>query len=703
MTRGATERPVVIEVRGLEKSFRIPEHRVDSLKERATIRCAGHVPRAPRAARDVSFDVRQGEFFGIVGRNGSGKSTLLKIMSSIYRADAGRIRMAGRLAPFIELGVGFNPELTSRENVVLNGVMMGLGRREARRRLDAVLEFAELAEFADLKLKNYSSGMMVRLAFAVMVQADADIMLIDEVLAVGDAAFAQKCMDVFRERRRAGKTLVLVTHDMATVQTLCDRAMLIDDGELRYIGEPEETALRYYRMNFARRRAAGGRRPAASRDVNARVVHAGLEGRASRSRTSSRACRSWSTSCSRRRARSTARSFSFHLRQRAGTWCSASPRRLEERVGRAGARVRHGGPDREPAACPGATRRRLHPRGRHQGHMTRAGAPAAATSSSTARRRPARHGRAAGRDRAGAGGGRVSDAPAELRDVAGPSALGGGWRRALELLYLIAATDFKQHYFGTALGYLWSIARPLMLFGVLLAVFTQVFRLGSDVPHYPVLLLLNIVLFGFFQEATGAAVTSIVVQEGVVRKTQFPRLVIPLAVVLTSLFNLGLNLVVVFVFILAFGVTPAWTWLLLPVLVAALIVITTAVSMIVSSLFPRFRDLAIIWSVLSTVLFYASPVLYPIDKVPGTLRDVILVNPLAPLLELARKWILDPDAPGPGERRRRLAGAAAGGRDLRRDLRAGGLAVRPRGAADRRGALRSWGSAPAARSRSWRC
>jgi ABC-2 type transport system permease protein len=241
----------------------------------------------------------------------------------------------------------------------------------------------------------------------------------------------------------------------------------------------------------------------------------------------------------------------------------------------------------------------------------------------------------------------VSDARLELRDVAGPSALGGGWRRSLELLYLIAATDFKKHYLGTALGYLWSIARPLMLFGVLLAVFTQVFRLGSDVEHYPVLLLLNIVLFGFFQEATGAAVTSIVAQEGVVRKTQFPRLVIPLAVVLTSLFNLGLNLIVVFVFILAFGVTPAWTWLLLPVVVAALVVITTAVSMIVSSLFPRFRDLAIIWSVLSTVLFYASPVLYPIDKVPGTLRDVFLVNPLAPLLELARKWIIDPDAPGP--------------------------------------------------------
>jgi ABC-2 type transport system permease protein len=250
----------------------------------------------------------------------------------------------------------------------------------------------------------------------------------------------------------------------------------------------------------------------------------------------------------------------------------------------------------------------------------------------------------------------VSDAPAPLRDVPGPSALGGGWRRALELLYLIAAIDFKKHYFGTALGYVWSIARPLMLFGVLLAVFTQVFRLGSEVPHYPVLLLLNIVLFSFFQEATGIAVTSIVGQEGVVRKTQFPRLVIPLAVVLTSLFNLGLNLVVVLVFLLASGVTPMWTWLLAPFLLAGLIAITTAVSMIVSSLYPRFRDLAIIWTVLSTVLFYASPVLYPLEKVPGTLRDVFLLNPLAILLELARKWIVDPDAPGPAA----LAGGWAG-------------------------------------------
>lgn len=234
-----------------------------------------------------------------------------------------------------------------------------------------------------------------------------------------------------------------------------------------------------------------------------------------------------------------------------------------------------------------------------------------------------------------------------LREVRGPSALGGGWRRSIELMTLIAVTDFKRTYFGTVLGYFWSVLRPLMLFGVLLAVFTQVFRVGPQVNNYPVLLLFNIVLFGFFQEATLTAVNSIVAQESVVRKTQFPRLVIPLAVVLTTLFNLGLNLVVVFVFILAFGVTPAWTWLLFPVVLMLLTTITVAMSMILSSLFPRFRDTQIIWAVFSTVLFYGTPVLYPLEAVHGVLRDALLLNPLTPLLELARKWIIDPTAPGP--------------------------------------------------------
>jgi ABC-2 type transport system permease protein len=246
----------------------------------------------------------------------------------------------------------------------------------------------------------------------------------------------------------------------------------------------------------------------------------------------------------------------------------------------------------------------------------------------------------------------ASEQDPQLRDVPGPSALGGGWRRSLELLYLIAVTDFKKTYFGTVLGYLWSLARPLMLFGILLAVFTKVFHLPGKVEHYPVFLLFGIVLFTFFQEATGMAVGSIVAHEAVVRKTQFPRLVIPISVVLTSLFNLGLNLIVAFIFILAFGVSPAWTWLLLSVVLLALFFITTAVSMIVSALYPRYRDVQIIWMVASTALFYGTPVLYPISVVSGRLRDFVALNPLSPIFELAQRWIIhptDPPIPWPWE------------------------------------------------------
>jgi ABC-2 type transport system ATP-binding protein len=249
--------PPVIQVEDLHKSFRIPKQRVDSLKERVVRPFATREYRELRALDGVSFEIHQGEFFGIVGRNGSGKSTLLKLLASIYRADSGTIRMAGRLAPFIELGVGFNPELTARENIVLNGVMVGLTPDETRGRIDSVLEFAELEEFANLKLKNYSSGMLVRLAFSVMMEADADILLIDEVLAVGDAAFQQKCADAFRDMKAAGKTIILVTHEMTTVERYCHRAMLIDDGHIQHIGDPGDVGRHYLQLNFEEASEAG--------------------------------------------------------------------------------------------------------------------------------------------------------------------------------------------------------------------------------------------------------------------------------------------------------------------------------------------------------------------------------------------------------------------------------------------------------------
>jgi ABC-2 type transport system permease protein len=242
----------------------------------------------------------------------------------------------------------------------------------------------------------------------------------------------------------------------------------------------------------------------------------------------------------------------------------------------------------------------------------------------------------------------VSAREAQLRVVRGPSALGGGARRFFDLLWLIATTEFKRVYFGTVLGYLWSLIRPLALFGVLLFVFTKVLRVGSGLPYYPVLLLLGIVLFTFFQESTSSAVTSVVTQEGVVRKTQFPRLVIPLANVLTGAFNLGLNLVVVFVFILAWGVDPTWTWLLFPFCVLALVILTAAMSMALSVLYVRFRDVAIIWVVASQMLFYATPILYPLGKggfEDATVAKYLMINPLAVIFEQVRVWVLEPEAP----------------------------------------------------------
>ncbi len=246
-----------------------------------------------------------------------------------------------------------------------------------------------------------------------------------------------------------------------------------------------------------------------------------------------------------------------------------------------------------------------------------------------------------------------------LHEVRGPSALGGGARRFFDLLWLISVTEFRRVYFGTVLGYLWSLIRPLMLFGVLLFVFTQIFKLGSGLENYPVLLLLGIVQYTFFQEATTNAVTSVATQEGVVRKTQFPRLVIPLATVITAAFNFVLNLIVVLAFLLAWGIDPTWTWLLFPVAFGFLFVLTAAMSMALSVLYVRFRDVAIIWTVVAQMLFYATPILYPLG-VAGlnspSIEKWLMLNPLAVIFEQVRVWMLgEPAEIAP------TAAAAAGG------------------------------------------
>jgi ABC-type polysaccharide/polyol phosphate transport system ATPase subunit len=246
------DRPAAITVGGVSKTFRLPRQRYSTFKERALHPLRSREIDELRALDDVSITIAQGEFFGIVGRNGSGKSTLLKCLAGIYDADGGTLAVEGRLSPFIELGVGFNPELTARDNVVINAVLLGLSRREARRRFDDIIAFAELEEFVDLKLKNYSSGMHVRLAFAVATQADAEVLLIDEVLAVGDAAFQQKCFEQFQRLKVAGCTIVFVTHDMRAVERFCDRAMLLERGQVVDVGEPHKIARAYNEINFGR-------------------------------------------------------------------------------------------------------------------------------------------------------------------------------------------------------------------------------------------------------------------------------------------------------------------------------------------------------------------------------------------------------------------------------------------------------------------
>jgi ABC-2 type transport system ATP-binding protein len=244
---------LAIEVRGLRKTFWIPGAGPDTLKERVLHPFTIPSTRELKVLRDVSFEVERGEFFGVTGRNGSGKSTLLKLLASIYRADGGRIRVAGTIAPVIELGVGFQPEMTAKDNVILNALMLGLTPTEAKRRFDAVIEFAELRDFVDLKLKNYSSGMRARLAFAIATQAEADILLLDEVLAVGDPPFQRRCQETFDELKRTRRsTVVLVTHAMSNIERYCDRAMLLERGRIEHLGSPSRIAASYAEIQSSR-------------------------------------------------------------------------------------------------------------------------------------------------------------------------------------------------------------------------------------------------------------------------------------------------------------------------------------------------------------------------------------------------------------------------------------------------------------------
>lgn len=242
---------VVVRADSVTKTFRIPTQASSGIKQKIINLFKGIKGyREFTPLRDVSFEVRKGDFFGIVGRNGSGKSTLLKIISGIYNPTSGSVEIDGSLVPFIELGVGFNPELSGRENVYLNGALLGFSHDEVTAMYEDIVDFAEIGDFMEEKLKNYSSGMQVRLAFSIAIKAEGDILILDEVLAVGDAAFQQKCYDYFEKLKDDKKTVILVTHDMASVQRFCNRALILDKGEMKLIGDPQEVADLYREENI---------------------------------------------------------------------------------------------------------------------------------------------------------------------------------------------------------------------------------------------------------------------------------------------------------------------------------------------------------------------------------------------------------------------------------------------------------------------
>jgi ABC-type polysaccharide/polyol phosphate transport system ATPase subunit/ABC-type polysaccharide/polyol phosphate export permease len=501
-----------ISVSEASKTFRLPHQLYITLKERLAHPFRRYSYDALDALHDVTFDVGRGEFLGVVGPNGSGKSTLLRCVAGIYALDSGEINVDGRVSPFIELGAGFTDELAARDNVVVNCIMLGLSRREAEKRFDEIVALAELEEFIDLPIKNYSSGMRARLGFAIAIQTDAPVLLVDEVLAVGDASFQEKCFVQFERAKASGRTTLLVTHDMAVIERFCDRALLLDRGRLLDIGEPRRIAAGYEAL------ATGG------------------------------------------------------------------------------------GAIRVPRAAPPPT----------------------------------------------------SDLPRATRHLGrahlkAPAAIGNDARGFLALVKALAEIQFKVHYLGSALGYLWSVLRPLMMFGVLYFILTRVLSVGTGVRHFPLYLLTSLVLWTFFGEATSSAVTCLVNGRGLLRKARFPRLAVPLSAILSALINLGINLLVVFVFIIASGVTPRVSWLELPLLVLFLAVLATGIGTLLSALYARFRDVAQIWAVALQMLFYTTPILYVAGRFPESVQSVLAANPLAVVFTQARHALIDPAAPSAAE------------------------------------------------------
>jgi ABC-type polysaccharide/polyol phosphate transport system ATPase subunit/ABC-type polysaccharide/polyol phosphate export permease len=506
---------------GVWKTFRLPYDRPYTLKQRVLHPHRSRAARKLDALRDVTFGVEPGEFFGVIGRNGSGKSTLLKCLAGIYIPNRGEVAVKRRVSPFIELGVGFNPELTALDNVIVNASLLGIPPSVARQRFPAIIRFAELEEFVDLKLKNYSSGMFVRLGFAAAIQADADIYLVDEVLAVGDAHFQEKCFEVFRRMKQTGKTVIFVTHDLNAVAEFCDRSLLLERGEVAAIGHPGDVIQTYRDHDAAEERAERARQAAEEQDGQ-RAPQAAL--------------------------------------------------------------VQHPAALVEPEAFPTT--------------------PASTT----------------------------------------PSV---GWKHFLYVTATLSASEFKLRYFGSFLGYLWTFLRPMIAFGVLYLVFTEIFKFGGDVPHYALMLLLGIVLHTFFADATMSALPSLVQRESLLRKVAFPRAAIPIAVSMTAVANLVLGLLVLLGLALLDGVEPTASWLLVFPLLGILVVFAASIAVLISVLFVRYRDVQPMWEVAVQLLFWATPIIYMISFVPPRFREVVMSNPLAAVIQQGRHSLIDASEPSP--------------------------------------------------------
>jgi ABC-type polysaccharide/polyol phosphate transport system ATPase subunit/ABC-type polysaccharide/polyol phosphate export permease len=517
-----------IQVSSVSKTFRLPKERETTVKERLVRPLAQRPHEVLQALDDISLQIRRGEFFGIVGRNGSGKSTLLRCIAGIYVPDSGTIAVEGRLAPFIELSVGFDKDLPARENVIQMGVLFGLDRREAAARFPRIIEFAELERFAAQKLKNYSSGMTARLAYAVTTHVDADVFLFDEVLAVGDAAFRTKCEENFDRLRAEGKTIVLVTHDLTSIQKYCDRALLLHHGRTVGLGEPAAIVEEYGRL---------------TNEPRPRPVRVESEPK--------------------------------------------TPSRLAQVAAAVGTRLRSvvvaGG---KLVAPP------LHP----------------------------------------------------------SSLLGAETRRILVLTRMLAVSDFRQKYLDAALSYLWALARPAALFGILLLFFGAMGRWNQGVLRYPAYLMLGVIFWTFFHQTTNTALYSLTRRSDLLRKLPLPRFVVPFSAVLASALDLAMNFVIVLVVVFASGATPGPGLLELPLLFGVTALFATGLGLLLSALYVRHRDLDQVWAVVSQALFYLTPIFYAVTHLPAPAREIIVLgNPLATVLSQARHSVVDSSAPSAAE------------------------------------------------------